>query len=155
MPNEPEGDVVEIRAPDSLDGSEGLLAVVVRQRYGAGRKGTTFFTRPEEPLQLAFMRHPPGSVVPAHRHLKNPRNVERTQEVLLVTEGAYELTVYTSAGQEVSRGVLEAGDLVLLLCGGHRLEAMYVWSALYEVKTGPYHGRDRDKEPLPAPPPRS
>lgn len=149
--------VEKVYAPDSVDGSEGLLAVIVRKRYGEDRRGVSFFTEAKEPLQLAFMRHEVGAVVPAHKHILNPRHVEQTQEVLFVVEGAYELTLLTSDGQFVSRGVLEVGDLVMLLSGGHQLVALRSWAAIYEVKTGPYYGRERDKELLhtPEPPPRS
>ncbi len=143
--------VERISAPDAVEGSEGLLAIVVRKRYGEDKKGVTFFTDPAQPLQLAFMRHAVGSVVPAHKHILNPRRIEQTQEVLFVVEGSYELTIFTSSGQFVSRGVLETGDIVHLIGGGHQLQAMYGWCSIYEVKTGPYHGRERDKELLPAP----
>ncbi len=149
--------VEEVYAPDSVDGSEGLLAIIVRKKYGEDRKGATFFTDAKQPLQVAFIRHEVGTVVPAHKHILNPRRIEQTQEVLFVVEGAYELTLYTSDGRFVSKGVLEKGDLVHLVSGGHQLVALYSWAACYEVKTGPYYGRERDKESLPtsAPPPRS
>lgn len=138
--------VERVYAPESLDGSEGLLAVIVRS--GFNRPGVTFFSEANQPLQLASMRHPVGTIVKPHKHIVNPRHIEQTQEVIVVLSGTMSLSLYTSSGVFVSKGVLETGDTVHLVSGGHSLEVLYADAHFVEIKTGPYYGRERDKVDL-------
>lgn len=138
--------VEHIHAPDCVEGSEGLLAIVIRK--SPLKLGLEFFTKETEPLQVARMGYAPGYEVPAHVHYRQHRTTSRTQEVIVVMEGSVELTIYTSDGKFVSRGDLLAGDTVVLLSGGHSLKSLYLGAQCLEVKTGPYYGRDRDKRLL-------
>lgn len=141
-----EPNVERIYAPDSLDGSEGLLAVIVRAAFD--RPGATFFSEASQPLQLAAMRHPAGTIVKPHKHILNPRHIEQTQEVIVVLDGSMELSLFTSAGKFVGKAVLETDDTVHLVSGGHSLEVLYRDARFIEVKVGPYYGRERDKVDL-------
>lgn len=134
--------IEHIYAPPCMDGGGGLLAIVVRAAYDT--PGVTFFTRPEENQQLAFIRHPAGHVIAPHTHRQVPRVVQRTQEVLFVRRGRLRVTFYTITGERVEEKELATGDTLLLLDGGHGFEVIEE-AELLESKTGPYLGREQDK----------
>lgn len=134
----------EITVPPTLDGDEYHLATVVRAGFQLEAPGIRFLTDQAQSLQLAVMQFPTGHVVPAHRHLSNRRTVDQTQETLIVRTGKVAVSFYRSGGEFVAVRVLHPGDVVHLLTGGHRVEAL-VPSSIMEVKTGPYYGRDKDK----------
>lgn len=136
----------EIHAPDSFDGSEGLIAIIIRRSFT--EPGSRFFTAPEHPQQLAFMRHPQGKIIEPHTHRNLPRQVERTQEVLLIRNGSLRIDFYLASGEPLCTRVLGAGDVVMLVGGGHGME-MLDETELFEVKVGPYLGREQDKVGLP------
>jgi len=132
-----------IEAPLSLDGSEGLLAIAVRASY-AVPPGIQFHTDKDQPLQLATMGWAEGHVVPPHVHLRRERVADRTQEFMLVRSGRVYVSIFTSARELVRTVTLDAGDCILLLSGGHSMQADSDASILY-VKTGPYTTREEDK----------
>lgn len=125
----------EIRDPPGWDGNEGLLAIIIRASYQA--TGVTFFTGPDQPQQVAYMHRPAGTVIPAHTHTPYLRTVSRTQEVLLLRRGRLRIDFYNGRQERVSERMLEAGDVVILVHGGHGFEALEDVE-LYEVKQGPY-----------------
>lgn len=132
-----------------IDGGEGLLAIVVYQGHTPPEgKSVEFLTDPREPQQVAVVAYPRGHVVPAHVHREHDRKVTRTTEVLVVQDGLLNVTLYTSQGREVQSLELNAGDVIALLGGGHRVE--FVWaSTVLEIKQGPYAGsREADKRDL-------
>lgn len=136
-----------LHAPDSIDGSEGLLAIVVCHQHRYTSPGIQFFTEPKDGMQLAYMLRPKGYIVPAHKHCSILRtDIGPTQEVLIVKSGRVSVTLYTSDGQWAHGVALGAGDLILLLRGGHRVEFLEE-SELYECKSGPYLGT-QEKIPL-------
>lgn len=133
--------VMQIRAPECSDGSEGVLALIAS---GPVAPGLHFFTRPDCPIQAAAMRHPKGHVLKAHKHPSHPRVVQSTPEVLVVREGSVALTIYTSRGDAVATVTCVKGDIAVLLSGGHRLE-MLEDCEIVEARQGPYLGA-KDKE---------
>lgn len=145
----------QIYAPETTDdgGSEGLLAVVVsRADERAGRvpvpmDGVHFLTPREANQQVALIRHPAGHVIPPHVHHPVPRHLTGTQEVLVVLSGRMMVTFFTSRGEFVTCREVCGGDVVVLLWGGHGITFSEP-TELWEVKQGPYLGRDLDKKEL-------
>lgn len=141
-------DAVEVIRADDVDGGEGVVALIVWGEVEIAA-GVRFYTPPESNIQYARMVYPPGHVVPRHRHLPvRGRMAEQTQEVLFVRDGLVKLDLYDSAGRGCGSYLLRAGDAAVLLAGAHRLEAVTA-AAVEEVKTGPYPGREFDKEEMP------
>lgn len=104
-----------------------------------------FLTSPESPLQLGMNFYEAGDTVKAHYHL--PRRLETTQinEFILIGEGSTTLTLFGVDDQApFTELVLEKGDMVLLLAGGHALK-MRERTKIVEVKQGPYDGKSKDK----------
>jgi hypothetical protein len=137
--------IERIEAPATVEGGEGLLAIVVRPGLESTPAGCKFVTDPDASLQLGVMWHPRGKVLPPHSHPPRRRVVERTTEVLLVTRGQVRCYVYYEGTQYLAKEVLlNAGDLIMLIAGGHAFQ-MVTDAEMVEIKQGPYD-RITDKE---------
>lgn len=139
----------EIHAPPSMEGSEGLLAIIVRANLSPEGVGSRvkFLTPPDLQQQLGIISHPKGYVVPPHTHNPIKRAIEGTQEVLIIRSGRVQVLLYTSMGECVASRTLYPNDVILLVSGGHSL-IMQEAATILEVKTGPYMGKEVDKLPL-------
>ncbi len=116
-----------------------LLAIIVSA--GFSKPGVHFFTEDHLSQQLAYMRHKEGKVINPHIHNPVPRNVKYTQEVLFIRRGILKVNFYSNEKEYVENRVLEAGDTVLLVSGGHGFEVIEEVEMI-EVKQGPYAGDD-------------
>lgn len=117
------------------------LALIVRGKID--RPGISFFTPNDFSQQLAYMQHPAGKVIVPHVHKTVHRAVTRTLEVLFVRKGRLRVDLYGEGSDYVESRVLGAGDVILLVAGGHGFEALEPVE-MFEVKQGPYAG-DQDK----------
>jgi mannose-6-phosphate isomerase-like protein (cupin superfamily) len=118
-----------------------LLAIIVRNEHST--PGVTFFTSNEAPFQLAYMHHLPGTVIPAHVHNPMPRQLSRTSEALLIRRGRMRVHFFDGQRRHLQANDLAAGDVLLLLAGGHGFEILEELEMI-EVKQGPYAG-EHDK----------
>jgi mannose-6-phosphate isomerase-like protein (cupin superfamily) len=123
-----------------------LLAIIVRQTFRT--PGIHFFTSPDLSQQLAYMHHPAGKRIEAHIHNPVSREVSLTQEVLLIRRGRLRVDFYDAGKRYLESQILGAGDVILLVSGGHGFEALEEVEML-EVKQGPYVG-DNDKTVFPS-----
>jgi hypothetical protein len=123
-----------------LDGQ--LCAIILPANYD--EVGIQFYTSNDLSLQLASMSYSAGKVIPAHTH--NPpvrREVTYTQEALFVRKGKVRVDFYSKQQEYRTSRVLGAGDVILLISGGHGFEVLEDLN-MVEVKQGPYAG-DMDK----------
>ncbi len=118
-----------------------LLAIIVSHKFD--RPGLHFFTPNELSQQLAYMRHPVGKVIQPHLHNLVTREVQYTQEVLFIRKGKLRVDFYTDRQKYLESRILETGDVILLVTGGHGFEVLEEIETI-EVKQGPYIG-DRDR----------
>lgn len=118
-----------------------LLAFIVSHRFREA--GIHFFTSGELSQQLAYMRHPAGKIIEPHVHNPVRREVQFTQEVLFLKQGRLRVDFYDNEQNYLNSRILEAGDVILLVEGGHGFEALDEIEMI-EVKQGPYVG-DQDK----------
>ena len=118
-----------------------LLALIISGRFS--KPGITFFTEGSLSQQLAFMQHPAGKTIVPHVHNAVQREVSSTQEVLMLRKGRLRVDFYGDDQNYLESHVMEAGDLILLIQGGHGFEALEEIE-MFEVKQGPYAG-DSDK----------
>lgn len=125
----------------TLKHSGQLLALLVPGNFR--EPGIHFFTPDDLSQQLAYMRHPPGKIIAPHVHNPVPREVQFTQEVLVIMKGRLRVDFYTDEQSYLESWVLEAGDVILLATGGHGFEVLEEVE-MFEVKQGPYAG-DQDK----------
>lgn len=118
-----------------------LLALIISHKFD--RPGIHFFTPNELSQQLAYMHHPVGKIIPPHIHNPVMREVQYTQEVLLIRKGKLRVDFYNNNQKYLESRILETGDVILLVTGGHGFEALEEIEII-EVKQGPYLG-DRDR----------
>jgi mannose-6-phosphate isomerase-like protein (cupin superfamily) len=118
-----------------------LLAIIVRNEFNV--PGVSFLTDGDLSQQFAYMRHPAGKQILPHIHNPVPREVQYTQEVLLIKRGSLRVDFYTDGQSYLESRTLGAGDAVLLATGGHGFEVLEEIE-MFEVKQGPYAG-EKDK----------
>jgi mannose-6-phosphate isomerase-like protein (cupin superfamily) len=124
---------------------EALIAVIIPHDYREG--GVHFFTPNDLSQQLAYMRHQAGKAIPPHVHNLVVREVLYTQEVLIIRKGRLRVDFYDEGRNYMESRILEAGDVILLVAGGHGFEVLEEVEMI-EVKQGPYTG-DADKTRIP------
>ena len=117
------------------------LAIIVRSSFS--QPGINFFTPNDYSQQLAYMSHPTGKEIQPHVHKKVQREVHYTQETLFIRKGKLQVDFYSDDQQYLESRVLEAGDVILLIKGGHGFKVLEDLE-MFEVKQGPYAG-DEDK----------
>lgn len=115
------------------------LALIVRSSYDV--PGVTFFTGSDSPMQLGYLNHPRGKVIPAHVHREVPRQIIMTQETLIIRKGSLRVDFYRDNATPIYLGsrLLKTGDVILLISGGHGFYAVDDVEMI-EVKQGPYAG---------------
>lgn len=128
-----------IHAPDSVDGSEGLLGIILTN--GQHAEGAHFLTDSQEAMQVAYMHRHAGYKVAPHVHKPVRRATVGTQEVLVVKRGYVRVAFHTSDGKHVCDRTVGPGDVLVLVRGGHGL-TMLSRAEFIEVKQGPYAGAD-------------
>ena len=117
------------------------LAIIVRSSFS--QPGINFFTPNDYSQQLAYMSHPTGKEIQPHVHKKVQREVHYTQETLFIRKGKLQVDFYTDEQAFLESRILEAGDVILLIKGGHGFKVLEDLE-MFEVKQGPYAG-DEDK----------
>ncbi len=134
-------DDLPIAAPalDEIRDGDHLIALVIRASYRAD--GIQFFTDQSFSQQLGYMRRPKGYVIDAHVHNKLHRDVEYTQEVLIIRNGRLRVDLYDRECRFLTDRILGPGDIILLASGGHGFE-MLEEVEMVEVKQGPYTPTD-------------
>ncbi len=120
---------------------DSLLAIIVRAYHH--HEGIEFFTPNEFSQQLAYMCHSTGKVLVPHVHNPVARQVSYTQETLFIRKGKLRVDFYNAQKQYLESRILEAGDVILLITGGHGFEVLEDVEMI-EVKQGPYF-EDHDK----------
>jgi mannose-6-phosphate isomerase-like protein (cupin superfamily) len=89
------------------------------------------------------MRHPAGKIIAPHVHNAVERQVSYTQEALFIRRGRLRVDFYDQHQLYLESYELSAGDVILLIKGGHGFEVLED-TEFVEVKQGPYAG-EQDK----------
>ncbi len=131
---------------EKITDNENILAIIIRSNFQ--KEGLHFFTPNNFSQQLAYMHHPKGKTIDAHCHTALPRNVEFTQEVLVIRKGVLRVDFYRSDKSYLESRILRDGDIILLAHGGHGFEVLEELEMI-EVKQGPYCG-DHEKTRFPS-----
>jgi hypothetical protein len=118
------------------DGDQ-ILSLLIRAQ--ADPKETTFFTPNEFYQQAGFVVYPAGGKITSHTHLPIKRNLIGTPETLFVRKGKLIARFFNSAHEQKGEVVIQAGDVLMLVSGGHGFTVIED-SVLLEIKQGPYTG---------------
>ena len=123
-----------------------LLAKIIRKE-DYPNPGLHFVTEPENSLQVSVLNHPKGYKVEPHIHKERERIIKEVQEVLYLESGLVFVRLFDEEGSWVSGILMDPGDTIILVKGGHGFEFMEDSKMMY-VKQGPYYGKEEDKKLL-------
>lgn len=126
---------------EKIEYNSQVLAILVRSSFK--ENGIHFFTPNDYSQQLAYMSHSVGKEITPHIHKPVQRSVNYTQETLFIRKGKLEVDFYSDQEKYLESRVLETGDVILLIQGGHGFKVLEDLEMI-EVKQGPYAG-DEDK----------
>ena len=130
---------------DRIEWDGKLLALIIRS--GFEEDGANFFTSNDNPLQLGILKYKKGIEIRPHIHKPSKKVVDGVQEVLHIDYGMIAVDFYDGSGEKVVSRILNSGDTILLIAGGHGFRILDD-SKMVEVKQGPYFGVKEDKEYL-------
>lgn len=120
---------------EKIINNEKLLSIIIRAEYKSD--GIEFFTPDDFSQQLAYMHRKKNYAISPHVHNAVQRDVQFTQEVLIIKNGKVRVDYYDEKKKYLESRILNKGDVVLLAYGGHGFE-MIEDSEIIEVKQGPY-----------------
>ena len=127
----------------TITSDDAIIAIIIPHDFR--KDGVEFFTPKEFSQQLGYMKHPVGHRIQPHTHNLVVREIQYTQETLLVKSGKIRVDFYSDQKAYIGHEILVAGDVVLLAGGGHGFVFLEE-SELIEIKQGPYLSLEVDKE---------
>jgi len=105
-----------------------------------------FDVSPEsEFLQLAALKLDNGKIFRPHKHITNTKITDITQESWVVIQGKVKAYLYDLNDKVIVETELGPGDLTITFRGGHNYKILEDNTIVYEFKTGPYFGQEKDK----------
>lgn len=124
-------------AVEHITWSDQHIATIIRCDYMPD--ATTFISPASYYQQLGFVVYPEGGEVVRHSHLPLQRHLVGTPETLLVRKGRAEVELYAMDKSPLGTWVLEKGDMIQLVAGGHCFRCLED-TIFLEIKQGPYTG---------------
>lgn len=117
-------------------------AIILRKEYE--KEGITFITEKECIFQMGVMKHPKKHIIQPHIHRDIIRTISKTTEVLFIKKGKLKTKIFDENKNKISEIILNEGDIIMLLGGGHGFECLEKTS-IVEIKQGPFIDSDKDK----------
>tara|TARA_R110002110_G_scaffold211492_3_gene424234 strand:- start:414 stop:827 length:414 start_codon:yes stop_codon:yes gene_type:complete len=102
-------------------------------------------TPTEQYLQVASIKMNSGHTFKAHKHIEQIRTTDIAQESWIVIKGKVKVILYDIDDTILCTPILSAGDCSITFRGGHNYECLEDDTIVYEYKTGPYQGVEKDK----------
>ena len=128
---------------------EGDLVLARHIPADAGwRDGLNFFSPDGDFIQVGTWGYGTGKELKAHIHNEVRREVLWTQEVLFVRKGQLRANIFDTKQNKVAELNVQAGDIIILLRGGHGYDILEDGTQVLEIKNGPYVGADADRRRL-------
>lgn len=118
-----------------------VVAVIISAEYLPDK--TEFITPDDYKQQLGFIVYEKGKTITPHLHRPVERSITGTSETLIIKRGKVRVKLYTNEMKLLTTRVLNKGDIILLVEGGHSFE-MLEDAIMLEIKQGPYMG-EKDK----------
>jgi len=128
-----------------ISGDDGAIyaQLVKHKDYANIHNKTEWFGNQSYPLQGSLMCYGAHKVFKAHRHVMNPRIINKTQECFVVVKGVLSVTILTKCDDTVvNMGTLvaEAGDAIFVWRGFHEVKILEDETMAYEIKAGQFNG---------------
>ena len=99
--------------------------------------------------ELTYSHSEPGLLLLAINRFvditKNRTDICRTQEAWIVLKGNVLATFWDIDDKVILETTLKSGDCAVVFRAGHSFEVLEKDTMLYEIKTGPYYGVEKDK----------
>lgn len=121
------------------------LVLARHVRPGDFRKGLAFYSEDEEFLQVGTWRYDNGQQLRAHVHNIVPREIDRTNEVVIVLQGSMAARIFDEERQLVETVTVRQGEFLILMNGGHDYTILENDTRILEIKNGPFLGKEIDK----------
>lgn len=107
--------------------------------------GLNFFSPDDDFIQVGIWGYGAGKELKAHIHNEVRREVLWTQEVLFIRTGRVRANIFDTKQIKVAELDVGAGDVIILLRGGHGYDILEDGTQVMEIKNGPYVGADADR----------
>ncbi len=123
-----------------------LLLHIIQRRKDV-QPGRADLIPADQFLQMSTIRVPKGTTYKPHHHIEQHRDEPNwiAQEAWIICSGVVGITLYDIDNTIIHTDVLEAGDCSCTMRGGHTYQHLSDDCLVYEVKTGPYLGQEKDK----------
>lgn len=105
---------------------------------------SSFPTPPEMELQFGYGFIKESKILDMHIHKKVRRQTINTSEFLFVISGKMKVEILAEDKTSVKRVELTNNQCLLQFIGGHKI-SFEANTKYFEIKQGPYLGRDKDK----------
>ena len=122
----------------------GLLLLTIN-RFADITKNRTDMCPENEYLQISTKIMEKGTTFKPHKHNELLRTTDRTQEAWIILKGKVHATFWDVDDKIILETTLNSGDCAVVFRAGHSFEVLEEETMLYEVKTGPYYGVEKDK----------
>jgi len=108
--------------------------------------GLQAYSRDADFIQVLSWKYQSGRKLQNHTHLTSSRMATHTQEAVVVLSGRLRADVFDRHRVVLVQLVLQAGECMVFLDGGHGYEVLDDNTYVLEIKNGPYPGLEADKE---------
>jgi mannose-6-phosphate isomerase-like protein (cupin superfamily) len=125
-------------------------SILIAQKYKLSDINSTIFpTLESSSFQFGMGIASCDKTLKPHIHKRVERILDTTSEFLYVLSGEMQIDIYDEQEQFVNKIILNQNECLLQFIGGH---AIYLkeGTKYFEIKQGPYYGRDFDKYELKA-----
>ncbi len=109
------------------------------------KNGLSFFSKDQDFIQVGSWGYDANKKLLAHIHNEVKREVLWTQEVIYVRIGSITAHIFDTKEKKITDVHVAAGDVIILLRGGHGYTINEDGTQVLEVKNGPYVGADLDR----------
>lgn len=121
-----------------------LLHIVYRREDF--RKERVDIVPEDQFIQASALKLNKGKTFKPHKHIwKSGQLTVIAQESWCVISGKVKVIFYDLNDEVLTETILNPGDISITLQGGHTYEILENDSIIYEYKTGPYEGQNKDK----------
>ena len=103
------------------------------------------FSPDNEFLQVASLKLSKGKKFRAHKHIYYKKIINITQESWVVITGKVRAFLYDLDDKIIKETDLGPGDFTITYRAGHNYLSLEEDTLVYEFKTGPYFGVEKDK----------
>ena len=98
-----------------------------------------------ESIQVSHLSLENNQTFRAHKHVFYKRDMPMAQESWVVISGKVEIYYYDLSDNLIATRIMSEGDCTITYRGGHNYKCIEENTIVYEFKTGPYHGVEKDK----------